>query len=104
MHVSNKYSKSGAQVAAKRKVSLVSKIELRTSWIIFGIDMIHTKHNISLCTIISRIVWEDVDGKMQQLYQLVDSTCNYEGTIFGWYPQFGNQAQVVMAGSLPYLE
>jgi len=48
-------------------------------------------------------MWEDAGSKMRQLYHLVDSTWNDEYTIFGWYPQFGDQAQIVMTGLLPYL-
>ena len=48
-------------------------------------------------------MWEDAGGKMRQLYHLVDSTWNAESTIFGWQPQFGNQAQIVMTRLLPYL-
>lgn len=35
---------------------------------------------------------------------MVDSTWNDEGTIFGWHPQFKDQAQTVMTGLLPYLK
>ena len=52
---------------------------------------------------ISRIMWEDESGKTRQLFHSVDSTWNEEGTIFGWHPQFGDQAQIVMTGLLPYL-
>ena len=54
MHISNKRSKSGAQIVAKRQGSLISKIELRTSWSIYGIWSIK-KHKISLRTMISKL-------------------------------------------------
>ena len=50
---------------------------------------------------ISRIMWEDEEKKMRQLFHSVDSIWNDEGTIFGSYPQFGDQAQIVMTGLLP---
>ena len=104
MHISNKHSKSGAQIVAKRQGSLINKIELRTSWSIYGIDMVNKKHKISLRTMISKIMWEDDDKKNRQLFHSVDSTWNDEGTIFGWHPQFDDQAQTVMTGLLPYLK
>ena len=104
MHISNNHAKAGAQIVAKRQGNIVNKIELRTSWSIFGIDMINKEHKISLRTMISRIMWEDDSGKSRQLFHSVDSTWNDEGTIFGWHPQFEDQAQSVMAGLLPYLK
>ena len=104
MHISNKHAKSGAQIVATRQGNIINKIQLRTSWSIFGIDMINKKHGISLRTMISRIMWDDADGKKRQLYHSVDSTWNDEGTIFGWHPQFEDQAQTVMTGLLPYLK
>ena len=53
---------------------------------------------------ISRIMWEDRLGKMRQLFHSIDSPCNDEGTIFGWYPQFVDQAQIVITGLLLYLK
>ena len=104
MHISNKHSKSGAQIIAKRQGSLVAKIELRTSWSIYGIDIANKQHKISLRTMISWITWEDDQGKMHQLYHSVDSRWNDKGNIFGWHPQFDDQAQIFMTGSLPYLK
>jgi len=104
MHISNKYSKPGARVVAKWQVSMVSKLGVRTSWNIFGINMINTEHTISFCTMILRITWEDVHGKMWQLYHSIESTWNDEGILFGWEPQFGNQAQIMMTGLLPYIK
>jgi len=49
-------------------------------------------------------MWEDSGSKVRQLYHSIDSIWNDEGTIFGWYPQFGDQAQHVMASLLPYLK
>ena len=104
MHIINKYAKSGTQIVAKRQGNIINKIELRMSWSIFGIEMINKKHGISLRTMISRIMWDDEDGKMRQLYHSVDSTWNDEGTIFECHPLFENQAQTVMTGLLPYLK
>ena len=104
MHISNKHSKSGAQIVAKRQGNLVTKIILRTSWSIYGIDMVNKQHKISMRTMISRIMREDENGTMRQLFHSVDSTWNDEGTIFGWHPQFDDQAQIVMTGLLPYLK
>ena len=104
MHISNNHARAGAQIVAKRQGNLVSKIELRTSWSIFGIDMINKEHGISLRTMISRIMWEDESGKSRQLFHSVNSTWNDEGTIFGWHPQFEDQSQYAMAGLLPYLK
>ena len=98
MHISNKHSKSGAQIVAKRQGNLVTKIDLRTSWSIFGIDMINKEHGISLRTMISRIMWEDGNGKTRQLFHSVDSTWNDEGIIFCWHPQFADRSQIVMTG------
>ena len=56
MHISNKHSKSGAKIVAKRQGSLVSKNELRTSWMIYDIDMVNKEHIISLRTMISIIM------------------------------------------------
>ena len=64
MHISNKHSQAGAKIVAKRQGNLVGKIELRTSWSIYGIDMVNEEHIISLCTMISRIILEDDLGKM----------------------------------------
>lgn len=72
MHISNKHSKSGAQIVAKRQGSLINKIELRTSWSIYGIDMVNKKHKILLRTMISKIMWEDDDKKNRQLFHSVD--------------------------------
>jgi len=52
MYILNKHSKSGAQVVAKQQGNLVNKIELRTSWSIFGVDMINTDQQIFLRTMI----------------------------------------------------
>jgi len=104
MYISNKHSKFGAQIVAKRQGSLVNMIELRTSWSVYGIDMVNNTHKISLRTMISRSMWEDGDKKMRQLFHSVDSTWNDEGTIFGWHPQFKDQAQIVMTELLPYLK
>ena len=41
MHISKNHARSGAQIVAKRQGNLVNKIELWTSWSIFGIDMIN---------------------------------------------------------------
>ena len=104
MHISNKHSKSGAQIVATRQGNLAGKIILRTSWSIYDIDMVNKVHKISLRTMISRIMREDEKGKTRQLYHSVDSTWNDEGAIFGWHPQFDDQAQIVMTGLLPYLK
>ena len=58
IYISNKHSKSGAQIVAKRQDRLVTKIELRTSWSIYGIDMVNKTHKISLRTMTSTIMWE----------------------------------------------
>ena len=71
---------------AKHQGSLVNMIELQTSCSIYGINMVNKAHKISLRTMISRIMWEDGDKKMRQLFHSVDSTWNDEGTIFGWHP------------------
>ena len=89
---------------AKRQGNLASKITLRTSWSISGINMVNKTHKISLRTMISRIMREDENGKTRQLFHSVDNTWNDEGTIFGWHPQFEDQAQKVMTGLLPYLK
>ena len=49
-------------------------------------------------------MWEDTIGKMWQLVRSVDSTWNDKSTIFGWYPQFNDQAQIIMTGLLSYLK
>ena len=90
MHISNRQLKSGAQIVAKRQGNLVNKIDLRTSWSIYGIDMVNKTQKISLRTMISRIMWEDENVKMRQLFHSVNITWNDEGAIFGWHPQFGN--------------
>ena len=51
----------------------------------------------------SRNIWEDEDRKKTTTIP-VDSTWNDEGTIFGWHPQFEDQAQTVMTRLLPYLK
>lgn len=105
MHISNQYySKSGTKIVVKRQGSLVNKMELRTSWSIYGIYMANKAHMISLCTMISLIMWEDGQGKMRQLFYLVDNTLNDEGTLFDWHPQIGDQAHIVMTGMLLYLK
>ena len=104
MHISNKHSKLVTQIVAKRQGILVSEIELRTSWSIIGIDIINTEHFISLRTMISCIIWEDELGKMRQLFHSVDIIWHGEGTIFGWHPQFEDQAQIIMTGLLLYLK
>lgn len=48
-------------------------------------------------------MWEDENKKMTQLFHSVDSIWNDEGTIFGWYSQFVDQAQSVTTWLLPYL-
>ena len=48
MHIINKHSKLGAQIVAKRQGSLVNKIDLRTIWSIYEIDMVNKTHKISL--------------------------------------------------------
>ena len=53
---------------------------------------------------ISRIVWEDAGNRIRKLFHLVDNTLNDEGIIFGWYPQFSDQAQIVMPGLFQYLK
>jgi len=82
VHISNKHSKSGAQIVAKRQGNLVTKIELRISWSIFVMNMVNNKHKLSLSTMISRILWEYKLRKMRQLFHSVDSTWNDEGNIF----------------------
>ena len=84
MYIINNHTKSGAQIVGKRQGNLIHKIKLRTSWSIFGIDMINKEHGISLRTMITRIMWEDEDNKMRQLSHSVDSTRNDGGTMFGW--------------------
>ena len=66
MHISNKHSKSGAQIVATRQGNLAGKIILRTSWSISGIDMVNKGDKIRLRTMISRIMREDVKGKTRQ--------------------------------------
>ena len=83
VHISNKHSKLGAQIVTKRQGNLVNKIDLCTSWSIYGINMVNKTYKISLCTMISRIMCEDENRKMRQLFHSVESTWNDEGTIFG---------------------
>ena len=64
IYISNKHPKSGVQLVAKRQGNLVAKIDLRTSWSIYGIDMVNKIHKMSLKPMISRIVWEDENGKI----------------------------------------
>ena len=66
--------------------------------------MVNKKHIISLCTMISKIMWEDGDKNNRQLFHSADSTWNDESTIFGWHPRFDDQAQTVMTGLLPHLK
>ena len=40
-YISNKHSKYGAQIVAKRQGSLVNMIELRISWSIYDIDRVN---------------------------------------------------------------
>ena len=86
MHISNKHSKSGANMVAKRQGNLVVKIKLRKSWSMYGIDIVNKEHKLSLHTTISRIMWEDGLGEMRQLFHIVNSTWNNEGKIFGRHP------------------
>ena len=67
-------------------------------------DMVNKAHMIPICTMNLRIIWKDENGKMRQLFHLVDSTWNDEGMIFGWHPQFRAKAQIVMTGLLLYLK
>lgn len=82
MDILNKHSKSGAQMI----------------WSIYVIDMVNKQHKTSLCTMISRIMWESGQGKTRQLFHSDD-----EGITFGWYPQFRDQTQIVTTGLRPYL-
>lgn len=58
--------------------------------------MVNKEHRISLRTMISRIMWEVGLEKAQHLFHSVDSTWNDEGAIFGWHPQFVDQAQILI--------
>ena len=71
MHIYNKHVKPGAQIIIKRKDNLVNKIDLRTSWSKCGIDIINKEHVILICTMISRIIWEDKNKKCENFSTLL---------------------------------
>ena len=66
--------------------------------------MVNKDNKVSLRTMISRIMWKNENGKTRQLFHSINIILNDEGTVFGWHPQFGDQAQIFMTRLLPYLK